>query len=113
MTSDQVFSPSADPIGAARHLFGLSPASAEPDQPAEPGPSAQPTDAQEGVLAYAWTALMNRSLELTGDDVEGLPRSYAISKYEARLKRSSLGRQWQARMTSLVLGTPIYVAQVT
>jgi hypothetical protein len=109
-----VFSPSADPIGAALHLLEHPPQ--EADNPVHTDAAQMPDGNVESkgrvaTLAYAWEALMRRSLELLGDDISALPRAHSVSLYVARHRFNGFQGSWQAGLKSLVLGTPLYVEQ--
>jgi Family of unknown function (DUF7019) len=111
---DDVFSPSVDPIGAARYLL-QHPLGQLPSANADAGQtSTANTEAQINinVLAYAWEALMRRSLDLLGDDVSALPRAHSISLYAAHRRMDGPEHSPQVGPRSLVLGTPLYVEQV-
>jgi hypothetical protein len=118
---DEIFSPSADPVGAALHLIGdpqkfTTTAEYATDADGEHTTDTLPnqeTRRHVDALAYAWNVLMRRSLDPIGDDIDGLPRARTVSQYVARHHGENFGREWTAGATSLVLGTPIYVAQVT
>jgi hypothetical protein len=116
LAPDAVFGPAADPKGAARYLLDRR-------RPETTAPGADATEAHTGdlwgaelrhadTLASAWRALMNRSLELTDNDPDGLPRVRSLSAYVARQRLHNPASGWQAGVRWLVLGTPLYVAQV-
>jgi hypothetical protein len=120
IAADDVFSPSVDPIGAARYLLEHPPQGTpgvgdrvNADAEQAPGANDPGIEAQvrAGTLAYAWEALMRRSLDLLSDDISALPRAHSISLYVARHRMERSGRGWQAGLKSLVLGTPLYVEQ--
>jgi hypothetical protein len=116
VAADDVFSPSVDPIGAARYLLEHSPQRiSRPGADAGEGPDADgqsaETQMRAGTLAYAWEALMRRSLDLISDEVSALPRAHSVSLYVARHRMEDRGHEWQAGLKSLILGTPLYVEQ--
>ena len=120
VAADDVFSPSVDPIGAARYLLEHPPQRipgagdrATADAGQAPGADSPGVEAQiqVGTLAYAWEALMRRSLDLLSDDVSALPRAHSISLYVARYRMEQPGHGWEAGLKSLVLGTPLYIEQ--
>jgi Family of unknown function (DUF7019) len=110
---EDVFSPSADPIGAVRRLLANTPDS---DKIPAPGGSSQANDdrAEEhgGVLSYAWEALMARHLDLVDGEIDGLPRMRAVAQYVAHRRYQPRGEGWQHDVRWLILGTPLYVTQV-
>lgn len=120
VAADDVFSPSVDPIGAARYLLEHPPqrslsvgdrAGADAEQAADAEGSSVEAQIRADTLAYAWEALMRRSLDLLSDDVIALPRAHSVSLYVARHSMEDPGHGWQAGLKSLVLGTPLYVEQ--
>lgn len=114
-----VFSPSADPVGAVRHLLDDGrPFSAKRDAAnADPvgDDHAAETGGREraGDLAYAWAALMDRDLALAGDDIDALPRAVSLSQYVTRHDIAGQGRGWRSGVRWLVFGSPVYVRQDT
>lgn len=112
--TDDVFSPSADPIGAVNYLLEATAhgKTATADS-ATDSLATTSSSAVAGNLGYAWEALMERDLNLVGDDIDALPRALGVAQYVARygfqLERPDL----RVRVNWLVLGTPIYVAQVS
>ena len=107
---DDVFSPSADPIGAVRHLLQDT---VQGETAAMDGPSHESSPAEAGILAYAWEALLERDLNLVGNDIDALPRALSVAQYVTRYRFQHGRPDWQADVSRLVLGTPIYVAQVS
>lgn len=121
LAARDIFSPSVDPIGAARYLLdsppeGTARAGGRADAAAGQAPDADFPSAEAQVradtLSYAWTALMRRSLDLLSDDVSALPGAHSVSLYVARHRMEGTADGWQAGLKSLVLGTPLYVEQV-
>jgi hypothetical protein len=111
---DDVFSPSADPIGAVRYLLQDTAHGETPTAGAAmDGPGHESSPAEAGTLAYAWEALLERDLNLVGDDIDALPRALSVAQYVTRYRFQRGRPDWQAGVNWLVLGTPIYVAQVS
>lgn len=117
VAAEDVFSPSMDPIGAARYLLEHQPqrAGSAADRAGGDAGQAPERDVEAqiraGTLAYAWEALMRRSLDLLGDDISALPQAHSVSLYVARHRMEGPGHGWQAGLKSLVLGTPLYIEQ--
>ena len=107
---DDVFSPSADPIGAVRYLVQDT---AQGETAAMDGASHDNSPAEAGILAYAWEALLERDLNLVGDDIDALPRALSVAQYVTRYRFQRGRPHSQTDVSWLVLGTPIYVAQVS
>lgn len=107
---DDVFSPSADPIGAVRYLVQDT---AQGETGATDGASHGSSSAETGILAYAWEALLKRDLSLVGDDIDALPRALSVAQYVTRYRFQRGRPDSQIDVSWLVLGTPIYVAQVS
>lgn len=110
---DDVFSPSADPVGAVRHLLASTPDLDRPRVSDEAGHADENhPDSYGGDLAYAWRALLARQLDLVDDDIDGLPRIRSISQYVAHRRYQPQGEGWQRDIRWLIMGTPVYVSQV-
>ena len=105
-----VFSPSADPIGAVRYLVQDT---AQGETAAMDGASHDSSPAEAGILAYAGEALLARDLNLVGDDIDALPRALSVAQYVTRYRFQRGRPDSQTDVSRLVLGTPIYVAQVS
>lgn len=116
---DEVFSPSADPVGAVRHLLrGIAPEllAAADDRLYRPthwqgheGPQAQ-----ADTLEYAWNALLRRDLDIVGEDIDALPLALSVAQYVTRYRFTGVRQgSWHADVNWIVLGTPIYVAQTS
>lgn len=117
-----IFSSSVDPVGAARHLLDrLSTAAAEP---ATDKADAEHTDDQHHAVAehqvpadafaYAWSVLIQRGgIDVGGNAISALPHAHSVSLYVTRhrIEDSDYGRRYGVKW--LVLGTPLYVEQVS
>lgn len=115
---DEVFSPSADPVGAVRHLLrGIAPEvlAAADDRMYRPSHwlGNEDPQAQAGTLGYAWNALRRRDLDLVGEDIDALPRASSVAQYVARYRLNGVRQDWQVDVNWIVLGTPIYVSQTS
>jgi hypothetical protein len=121
LSPDEVFGPSEGPVVAAQQLMAspwrlttmMNPAADISDSSGAENPARVEARQHIDDLAFAWTALLRRSLDLAGDDIVGLPRVQSVSQYVARHNSDHLRSGWLANVTSLVLGTPIYVKQVS
>jgi hypothetical protein len=108
-----VFSPSADPIGAVSRLLANT-ARSEKDRALDGSLQANDHRAEEhgGVLSYAWEALMSRHLDLVDGEIDGLPRMRAVAHYVAHRRHQARGEVWERDVRWLILGAPLYVTQV-
>ena len=117
VAAEDVFSPTADPVGAARYLLEHQPQRRGNAADRAGGGTAQAPGGdveakpRTGALAYAWEALMRRSLDLLGDDISALSWAHGVSLYVARHPMDGGGHEWQAGLKWLVLRTPLYVEQ--
>jgi len=114
---DEVFSPSADPVGAVRHLLrGIAPEMlAADDRMHRPShwQGYEGPEAQADTLGYAWNALLRRDLDLVGEDIDALPMAVSVAQYVARYRFNDARHDWRADVNWIVLGTPIYVSQTS
>jgi hypothetical protein len=113
-----LFSPTLDPVDAARYLTRKT-MQDDVMRPVETMDSLDEVrdpleqDIAEGAITYAWSALFGRNLEMASNDIDALPRARSISQYVGRYWFDETWREWAANIRWLVLGTPVYVTQVS
>ena len=91
--------PTGDPVGAVRRL--LQRKAVVGDIGGDP------------VLEEAWLKVFHYGLGVVGGDIDALPMATSISEYTARCRFERVRRVGQIDVNWLILGTPIYVAQIS